>query len=461
MKYFHLPVFRFVASCIFACQLFAMPALAQWSTNPNINNPISTAANNQYYPTIVSDGSGGAIITWQDYRSGTNYDIYAQRINSAGVVQWTADGVAISTAANEQSSPTITSDGSGGAIITWQDYRSGNYDIYAQRINSAGVVQWDSNGVAISTAADRQEIPTITSDGSGGAIITWQDDRNGNYDIYAQRINSVGVVQWDSNGVAIISTAANNQYSPTIVSDGSNGAIITWYDYRSGAADIYTQRINSAGVVQWDSNGVAISTAANDQLKLTIVSDGAGGANITWQDDRNGTNNKDIYAQRINSAGVVQWTTDGVAISTAAGRQEIPTIVSDGSGGAIITWYDNRSGTNADIYAQQVSANGQLGVVTGVQNDVAALPESFRLEQNYPNPFNPTTTISFALPSNSFVSLKVFDALGREVSLLLADELSAGTYARQWDAAGLASGVYFYRMTAGRVTLTKSMILMK
>src|SRR3972149_946910 len=131
-------------------QLFSLISLmfislsnAQWSIDPFENNPISTETNNQYIPPIISDGSGGAIITWDDFRNGSDYDIYAQRINSSGEVQWTSNGVPISMAANEQSYPKITSDGSGGAIITWQDFRNGsNPNIYAQKVSSAGLVQW-------------------------------------------------------------------------------------------------------------------------------------------------------------------------------------------------------------------------------------------------------------------------------------------------------------------------------
>jgi lysophospholipase L1-like esterase len=83
------------------------------------------------------------------------------------------------------------------------------------------------------------------------------------------------------------------------------------------------------------------------------------------------------------------------------------------------------------------------------------------LGQNYPNPFNPATTISFSFPTQSFVSLKVFDALGREVSNLLSKQLSAGTYLRQWVATGLASGVYFYRLQAGSFFETKKLILLR
>ncbi len=103
-----------------------------------------------------------------------------QKINSAGTTQWTGNGTAICKAIWGQTTPQIASDGAGGAIITWEDWRSStNADIYAQKINSAGVVQWTANGTAISTATDNQNNHQIISDGAGGAIITWQDSRSG------------------------------------------------------------------------------------------------------------------------------------------------------------------------------------------------------------------------------------------------------------------------------------------
>src|SRR5258706_1554610 len=147
----------------------ARPALAAWPHEPNNGNvALSAAASDQYGSTIVSDGAGGAIVTWIDFRSGTNYDIYAQRVNAAGVSQWAADGVALSTAADGQRDPTMVSDGAGGAIVAWFDRRSGtNYDIYAQRVNAAGVPLWTANGVALSAAANHQYSPTIPSDTAG------------------------------------------------------------------------------------------------------------------------------------------------------------------------------------------------------------------------------------------------------------------------------------------------------
>jgi hypothetical protein len=88
-------------------------------------------------------------------------------------------------------------------------------------------------------------------------------------------------------------------------------------------------------------------------------------------------------------------------------------------------------------------------------------PETFALFQNYPNPFNPSTNISFNLPAKSFVSLKVYDLLGREVAALAAQTMSAGTHALQWNAGKMPSGVYFYRLKAGTFTQTKKLVLLK
>lgn len=341
---------------------------AQWSTNSAVNTAICTATGNQEAVDVTSDGSGGVIIAWYDERSGsTDQNIYAQRINSSGNVQWTANGVAICTATGNQGAPQIISDGSGGAIIAWPDYRANaSYaDVYAQRINSSGVVQWTADGVAISVQTFNQTNPQLLGDGSGGAIITWEDNRDGqSYDIYAQKINSSGVVQWTANGlpVANVSGANKNEQSPQIINDGGTGAIIT-YTFLNTVTfkyDVYAQKIDASGAQQWTgTTGVAICTAPEHQITPKLISDGSGGAIITWSDQRTDLF-YDIYAQRINNAGSVQWTADGLVVAAVAGSHErIPEIISDGGTGAIITWKDNRSG-NYDIYAQKINASGAV-----------------------------------------------------------------------------------------------------
>jgi hypothetical protein len=330
--------------------------VVQWTPADGV--PICTNTSSQIRTQIISDNAGGAIITWQDDRNGYT-DIYAQWVNSSGVVKWIDNGSPICTYAGDQAYPQLISDDTGGAIITWQDGRGSSTDIYAQRVNSSGATQWTpADGVPICTATQNQEYPQLISDDAGGAIITWDDSRGStNWDVYAQRMNASGATQWTDNGSPIC-TATQNQNTAQLASDGAGGAIITWRDWRSGFADIYARRVDSSGAVQWNDNGSAICTASDAQWSPQITSDGSHGAIITWQDFRSGT--WDIYARRVNAGGAVQWTDNGSAICTAANGQWSPQLISDGAGGAIITWEDWRSGSYYDIYAQRVYSSGSL-----------------------------------------------------------------------------------------------------
>ena len=240
----------------------------------------------------------------------------------ASHAQWLTSGVALSTAVNNQTAPRAVSDGAGGAIVTWADTRSGDSDIYAQRVSSAGSVEWaPTNGKSVRIAANDQTDPRIVSDGVGGAIIVWVEGRNnGSTDVYAQRIDGTGTMQWNVNSV-IICSASHDQYNISAIPDGAGGAIFAWQDDRGGSAmvaDIYAQRVSADGVVQWTTDGVAMCTAANQQSIPVLVSDGAGGAIVAWSDFRSGTTH-DIYARRVTGAGTLQWTADGVAVCTATG----------------------------------------------------------------------------------------------------------------------------------------------
>ena len=115
-----------------------------------------------------------------------------------------------------------------------------------------------------------------------------------------------------------------------------------------------------------------------------------------------------------------------------------------------------RAGTLKGPYTARVTVTGG----TGVENN-APLPREYSLSQNYPNPFNPSTAISYQLSANSFVSLKVFDVLGREVATLVNEVKKAGTYSTTWNASGFGSGIYFCKMQAGSFSETKKLVLMK
>jgi hypothetical protein len=103
------------------------------------------------------------------------------------------------------------------------------------------------------------------------------------------------------------------------------------------------------------------------------------------------------------------------------------------------------------------------------ETELRTIPTGIVLQQCYPNPFNPSTNISFSLPTKSFVSLKIFDLIGREVATLVSEEMSAGRYSKKWNAENISSGVYFYRLQvrqtsggqAGTFTETKKLVLLR
>jgi len=440
---------------IFAQRMNAS-GVAMWLTN----GVIISKQDSNYNPVIVSDDSGGAIIVWQSYNGSPTADIYAQRINSMGFVQWSEYGVPVSTVVFEQDSISIIKDGLGGAILAWQDYRSNNgfADIYAQRINSQGDMLWTANGVNICNQAAAQRGPKVCTDGAGGIIVTWYDFRSTtDYNIYAQRQGPSGAIVWVVDGVVMNNNVAYAQIDPKIVSDNLGGAIISWTDYRTGiTADIYAQRVNSTGAVQWTATGVIICTSANDQIKSQLVSDGNNGAYITWEDHRN-VGNSDIYAQRIASNAAINWAATGYLICAAANNQTVPVIVSNGNLGAIVVWQDFRNGVNSDIYETGFNTSG----LVSNNNEVSIIPDKFKLSQNYPNPFNPSTSINYSIPTASNVKITIYDALGKSVNVLVNQNQLSGNYNIMWNASNFPSGVYIYKIEAGSFTDAKKMILIK
>ncbi|HVO73802.1 MAG TPA: T9SS type A sorting domain-containing protein [Ignavibacteriaceae bacterium] len=148
----------------------------------------------------------------------------------------------------------------------------------------------------------------------------------------------------------------------------------------------------------------------------------------------------------------------GIFNSTNNGMSWIP--INEG----LSTKRINPLAINNEYLFASVELNGvykrYLSEITDIDEE-NIIPSKFLLEQNYLNPFNPSTIITFSLPSKSFVTLKVFDFLGKEVATIVSEELSAGSHNREWNAGNLSSGVYFYRIQAGSFIETKKLILMK
>lgn len=357
------------ACCVLALYVGATTVgHAQWSTDATVNLRVCAGIDDQRNSVMVSDGAGGVIVVWEDLRNGS-IDLCAQRVASDGRLLWNGTaGVPVSTAAGAQQHPDILAAGDGGVFIVWEDGRGTDYDIYAQRLDSNGVAQWAINGLQVCITTWQQVYPRLATDNAGGMIVVWQDSRNLGYDVFAQRLNGAGMRLWAPTGVAVCSIE-HTHLLPRVVSDGRGGAIVVWEEGRSyiSQRDIYAQRIGPTGGLLWPTLGVGVCTAFNTQQSPQVVSDGNGGAIIAWQDHRNNTNASDIYAQRIDSSGQMLWTVNGTAVSTAIGAQHSLRIVADRFAASWLCWVDER-GVVPAVYAQSLTHDGGARWTTGGVN---------------------------------------------------------------------------------------------
>ena len=292
--------------------------------------------------------------------------------------QWTFDGVPMCTAPNVQLVPGIVPDGLGGAVIFWVDGREGRPDLYAQRVTLDGRISrgWPVNGAfLLERVGGEIGRPMGISDGAGGAILVWEDERDVStslHSIYALRVTGEGALAsgWPKDGFPVC-TAPGDQTAPQLVSDGAGGAFITWQDRRNDpggpfpSPDIYAHRVTANGEIPagWPVNGIPICTTPEQQGNPTLSSDETVGAVISWADGRNlATTGADIYAQRVIASGAIApgWIADGIAVSTAPGHQNSPETVTDDHGGTLVIWLDARTDPDFDIYAQRISGDGTI-----------------------------------------------------------------------------------------------------
>ena len=423
--------------------------------------PLCLAVGNQVLQVMTTDGAGGAIVAWRDLRTGDS-DVFAQRVTSAGAVPvpWTTDGMAVCVVAGLQTDVRIEADPRGGAFIVWRDRRNGtDSDIYAQSITASGAPRWTANGVVVSNAANDQLAPTIAYDGRFGLLVAWHDFRNGlHYDVWAQRVKPDGTPRWTANGVRL-TNASGGQSNPIVVTDGQAGAIVGWTDARVSRPDIYAQRVDSAGVVKWaPSDGVPVCASDSSQFVETGTSDGLGGAIFGWDDDRSGGN--EIFAQSVGSNGATRWAAGGVKIATGSGFRTLTTQSPDGYHGALFAWQDFRGGATCEVYAYRITS-------VGTAVEPAAAPRvAARIYPARPNPFNPSTVLEFSLDQPSAVSFTLYDVQGRRVRVLTQGLLGAGRHTYRWDGLdqqgrACGSGVYFAHLSLPSGSRSTSITLLR
>lgn len=224
--------------------------------------------------SVIPEGDGGAIVLW------SNNHVFAQRLSGAGAPLWTPGGVQLDRASYAAERAQGATDGAGGIIATWWDFTS---SVGAQRLDSSGVPRWGTSGITVTSTFVGNATPAIAPDGSGGAFIAWEDNRSTISNVYVNRFDAAGAFLWAPAGVRAC-TFAGARGKPVLASDGLGGVVAAFSDNRGADPDLYASRLSASGTTLWASSGVPVCTAVSPPFPGDIVTMGDGGAFLSWAD---------------------------------------------------------------------------------------------------------------------------------------------------------------------------------
>jgi hypothetical protein len=553
---------------------------------------------------MAVDADNHAILTFQDIRNAGNNNVYAYRIAPDGTFMWGADGLELSNSPSFDVSPKVTVTSIGNTVITWQSEDV----VIMQKIAPDGTLLWGANGITLSCAntyscpqplaIDNDEILlkffedtgsypyftrhilmqrfdadgnavwasdtvvsnaggitawnqvfSIVSDDNNGCFIAWHDDRDNNMDAssFIQHVNSDGNVEFTVNGVELSTEGNREKFYPEIAFNPTTNELYAyWFETNSNQNSwgISGQKLDESGNRLWTDNGKMIIDVSSLYVLPFEVRKANDDVIILYEE---GINAVDSYtkAMRLDADGNFVWTGNSVTICSVASEKVHSECSQFSNNQLIAAWEDTRNGPK-DIYAQNISfegllgviddgfiegnviLNGGIGIITNVEVEAGAMivnpdvngdysitlapgtydvtasldgyePETVtgvvvtsgnttsdidfilepvvnsgeiivadtKLTGNYPNPFNPSTTISFETTNSHELSrIEIYNLKGQRVKMLVDEILPAGQHSVTWNGNDekskfVSSGIYFYKMKAGQYTSTKKMILMK
>lgn len=319
-----------------------------------------------------------------------------------------------------------------------------------------------------------------------------------------------GVFVSTNNGTNWTAVSANNNLNPypTLVKTFATRITDTGTDLFAGGTSLKVSSDNgtSWGIIDNVLDGNEITSLAINGTSLFVGSGYNGIYYFTnygrsWYFIKHCFTNKYVYSLAVQGTNLFAAINDGVYLSTDSGTNWVAvkngmaypyanslfvngTNIFAGTGGGVYlstnngtNWAAVNDGLNNDIIVISFAVSGAYifistlnngiwmrplsEVITDVKNRLNNLPTSFSLQQNFPNPFNPTTTIDYSLPKSEFVTIKLYDAIGREIKTLVKGQKTAGNYSMQFNGSNLSSGIYFYRMQSGNYVETRKLLLLK
>jgi uncharacterized delta-60 repeat protein len=392
---------------------------------------------------LVVDGSGNVYVTGHSWQSGTSWDYVTIKYDNSGQQSWVAryngpgniadfaTGLAIDTSNNVY----VTGTSDDLSVTLYPAYTTVKY-------NSAGDEQWVARYNELWSYAT-----AITVDASGNAYVTGRSYAFGTYFDYATiKYNTTGTQQW----VARYHGGLSDDLAYAIAVDGAGNVYVTG-EGGPETIDYATVKYNSSGVEQWARTYNGPGNAVDRGNDIALDADGS----VYVTGESRGSSGADDYATvKYNPDGVEQWV-----VRYDSGPEDTfdlaATLAVDASNNVYVT------GKSSEVGRSLITTVKYIQVLVTDQENHEGSTKEFILDQNYPNPFNPSTTIKYTISTSEFVTLKVFDVLGNEMTTLVHEYKYAGSHEIEFDASRLGSGIYFYNLQAGSHTETKKMILMK
>lgn len=425
------------------------------TTNGNQRVNQDAGLNLQAEP-FVTKAPDGIQVVWLDGRAVSGLvgqRIYGRLGNVYGMYSSPEFMISDSSQVAIKSSPKAIWFSSSRGLAVWLDKRSGSFQVYGRWLTTGGAL--DGSEFLISTpASDLTNADlNIGVDSLGRFYAVWLDAGVSPATVKGRWYNANksfgGSFSYNATPLGVtlseLSAAINDSGLVTLL----------WTGTEASTRKLYLTVINrSSTVVRAASEVTDNANALPTEPSLSI--DERSYRSATWIDRRSGA--RRVYYQMMTDQYVPIGSNQAISAATPEFMESPVSFASHGR--AWFAWVDPRQ-DGLNVYANLV-----VYLPTDAPDNGGSLPNGFALGQNYPNPFNPSTEIEFSLPVRSHVTLTVFNLLGQEVRVLTDETLSAGEHRVTWDGSDrqgnqVASGAYFYRLTAGSSTQTKKMVLVK
>lgn len=340
-------------------------------------------------PRVAVAPSGSFVIAWADQRSGQS-DIYLQRVAASGTRINSNQLVNLDTLGAWQAYPSLGVASTGTYSIVWQDFRQTSYpydpDIFLQRTDSSLTPVGENSSITVEIPDSLKEAPDIAVAPDGTGMVVWADYRNRNWDIYGQMLAANG--SRVGNNFKInddVNLAQQHGARVSVAPDGWYA--VTWYDNRQGTDDIFVQLFSPSGLKKAGNVRINSDISSTRQAFPDIACDGRGRFHVVWTDWRNGTYpvNPDVYYRRFDTLFQAQTIDTRLNTDGSTRPQRDPAVAADRMGNVGIVWADSTA-SSWDVMGQILGADGNVRVATTrmhLPSDSAQLQPDIAVDGRY------------------------------------------------------------------------------